>query len=220
MLLHSGDGYTLDPVGDLARTRGPGLIHKYARRVLLIATGSCAVHCRYCFRRHFPYADELAAREGWRAAVAEIAADRSIVEVILSGGDPLSLSTAKLAELTEALAAVHRAGVVHRDLKPGNVLIMFSDDDQPIVKLVDFGVSRLHDPGLDTPNGQAQAAREVASVALALRGGEAASAPTLDGRETIDLSALYSDVVKERPSRRNQSIGKPSVQGLRGSMWI
>lgn len=103
---HSGDGYTLDPVGDLARTRGPGLIHKYARRVLLIATGSCAVHCRYCFRRHFPYADELAAREGWRAAVAEIAADRSIVEVILSGGDPLSLSTAKLAELTEALAAI------------------------------------------------------------------------------------------------------------------
>lgn len=98
--------FVLDPVGDLARTRGPGLIHKYAHRVLLITTGSCAVHCRYCFRRHFPYAEELAARDQWREAVREIAADRSIHEVILSGGDPLSLSTAKLAELTDALTGV------------------------------------------------------------------------------------------------------------------
>ncbi|HWS27692.1 MAG TPA: EF-P beta-lysylation protein EpmB [Xanthomonadales bacterium] len=103
---HGAPDFVLDPVGDLARMRGPGLIHKYAHRVLLITTGSCAVHCRYCFRRHFPYAEELAAREQWREAVGEIAADRSIHEVILSGGDPLSLSTAKLAELTDALASV------------------------------------------------------------------------------------------------------------------
>ena len=103
---HGAADFVPDPVGDLARTRGPGLIHKYAHRVLLITTGSCAVHCRYCFRRHFPYAEELAAREQWREAVGEIAADRSIHEVILSGGDPLSLSTAKLAELTGALASV------------------------------------------------------------------------------------------------------------------
>lgn len=102
----AGAGFVTDPVGDLARTRGPGLIHKYAHRVLLITTGSCAVHCRYCFRRHFPYAEELAARDQWRAAIAEIAADRSIHEVILSGGDPLSLATAKLRELTEALAHI------------------------------------------------------------------------------------------------------------------
>ena len=98
--------FSLDPVGDLQRTRSPGLIHKYAHRVLLIATGSCAVHCRYCFRRHFPYAEELAARDNWRAALAQIAADNSIHEVILSGGDPLSLSTTKLAELTDALASI------------------------------------------------------------------------------------------------------------------
>jgi EF-P beta-lysylation protein EpmB len=99
-------GFVSDPVGDLARTRGPGLIHKYPHRVLLIATGSCAVHCRYCFRRHFPYTEELAAREQWRDAIDQIAADDSIHEVILSGGDPLSLATAKLQELTEALLAI------------------------------------------------------------------------------------------------------------------
>lgn len=99
-------GFVADPVGDLARVRGPGLIHKYAHRVLLITTGSCAVHCRYCFRRHFPYAEELAARDQWREAVAAIAANSSIHEVILSGGDPLSLSTAKLVELTNALTRI------------------------------------------------------------------------------------------------------------------
>lgn len=99
-------GFALDAVGDAAAKKADGVIHKYNGRALLVATGSCAVHCRYCFRRHFPYADETAARDGWRAAVAAIAADPSIEEVILSGGDPLSLATPKLAELTEALAAL------------------------------------------------------------------------------------------------------------------
>jgi len=96
-------GFTLDAVGDGAAKAGPGVIHKYAGRALLVATGSCAVHCRYCFRRHFPYAEETAAAGGWREAIAAIAADPSIEEVLLSGGDPLSLATAKLAELTDAL---------------------------------------------------------------------------------------------------------------------
>lgn len=99
-------GYVADPVGDLARLTGPGVIHKYPGRVLLIATGACAVHCRYCFRRHFPYAEELAARERWAPALAAIAADTSIREVILSGGDPLSLGTPRLAELSDGLAAI------------------------------------------------------------------------------------------------------------------
>ncbi|GMU44181.1 MAG: putative L-lysine 2,3-aminomutase [Lysobacterales bacterium] len=103
---HPAPGFLDDPVGDLARSRSPGLIHKYPHRVLLIATGACAVHCRYCFRRHFPYADELAAREGWREALATIAADESIHEVILSGGDPLSLATARLAEFGVGLAGI------------------------------------------------------------------------------------------------------------------
>lgn len=102
----SQPGDLLDPVGDLARVRSAGLIQKYAGRVLLIATGSCAVHCRYCFRRHFPYAEELAARDGWREALALIAGDTGIDEVILSGGDPLSLATHKLAQLTQGLAQI------------------------------------------------------------------------------------------------------------------
>jgi len=96
-------GFSLDAVGDGAARAGHGVIHKYEGRALLVATGSCAVNCRYCFRRHFPYAEETAAAGGWQEAVATIRADASIREVILSGGDPLSLATPKLAELTAML---------------------------------------------------------------------------------------------------------------------
>ena len=99
-------GFGLDPVGDAEAKAATGVIHKYRGRALLIATGSCAVHCRYCFRRHFPYAEETAAAGQWREAVDAIRADAGIEEVILSGGDPLSLTTPKLAELTTQLATV------------------------------------------------------------------------------------------------------------------
>jgi len=99
-------GFTLDAVGDAAAKAGHGVIRKYNGRALLIATGSCAIHCRYCFRRHFPYAEETAAAAGWRDAVEAIGNDASIDEVILSGGDPWSLATAKLGELTDALATI------------------------------------------------------------------------------------------------------------------
>lgn len=96
-------GFALDAVGDLASRAGAGVLHKYPGRALLISTGSCAVHCRYCFRRHFPYADESAARDQWRAAIAYLKGDPGIEELLLSGGDPLSLSTPKLVELTAQL---------------------------------------------------------------------------------------------------------------------
>jgi EF-P beta-lysylation protein EpmB len=99
-------GFSLDAVGDAAAKAADGVIRKYRGRALLVATGSCAVNCRYCFRRHFPYADETAAAAGWRGAVDLVRADTSIDEVILSGGDPWSLSTVKLAELTDALTTV------------------------------------------------------------------------------------------------------------------
>ncbi|HVK51475.1 MAG TPA: EF-P beta-lysylation protein EpmB, partial [Pseudoxanthomonas sp.] len=104
--MHPVPGFDLDAVGDTAARTATGVLQKYQGRALLIATGSCAVHCRYCFRRHYPYSEDTAAREGWREAVAAIAADDSIEEVLLSGGDPLSLATSKLEELTAALAAI------------------------------------------------------------------------------------------------------------------
>ena len=99
-------GFGLDAVGDEAARRGGGVIQKYNGRALLITTGSCAVHCRYCFRRHYPYAEDTAGAAGWREAVERIRGDASIHEVILSGGDPLSLADHKLAELTDALRGI------------------------------------------------------------------------------------------------------------------
>ncbi len=99
-------GYVTDPVGDLAAKAGPGLLHKYEGRALLVTTGACAVHCRYCFRRHFPYDDENASRAGFVPALDAIRADTSIGEVILSGGDPLTLNDRRLALLWAGLAAI------------------------------------------------------------------------------------------------------------------
>lgn len=99
-------GFSHDAVGDMDARGGTGILHKYQGRALLVATGSCAVHCRYCFRRHFPYGEQTAAAGQWREALDYLAADASIEEVLLSGGDPLSLSTAKLAEFTGALAGL------------------------------------------------------------------------------------------------------------------
>jgi EF-P beta-lysylation protein EpmB len=99
-------GFEFDAVGDGAARAAPGVLHKYGGRALLVATGSCAVHCRYCFRRHFPYARDNAGADRWAGALAYLGADPSIHEVLLSGGDPLSLSTARLRELTDALRAI------------------------------------------------------------------------------------------------------------------
>jgi EF-P beta-lysylation protein EpmB len=99
-------GFGADPVGDLAAQAVPGVLQKYHGRVLLTATGACAVHCRYCFRRHFPYADANASADAWLGALAHIAADTSLHEVILSGGDPLVLSDRRLSQFVDALAGV------------------------------------------------------------------------------------------------------------------
>jgi EF-P beta-lysylation protein EpmB len=99
-------GFTIDPVRDDLAERQPGLLHKYDGRVLLVTTGTCAIHCRYCFRRHFPYDETPRSLADWQPALNEIAADESVHEVILSGGDPLTLVDATLSELVDAIANV------------------------------------------------------------------------------------------------------------------
>ena len=97
------EGFGPDPVGDLAAHKAPGVLHKYQGRVLLTATGACAIHCRYCFRRHFPYAEANASAEHWREALNYVTARPDVQEVILSGGDPLTLSDRRLAEFVRTI---------------------------------------------------------------------------------------------------------------------
>lgn len=99
-------GFGADAVGDLAALKPGGIVHKYHGRALVIATGACGIHCRYCFRRHFPYAEANGSRGRWTQTLAAIAADPSIEEVILSGGDPLALSDDRLAALARGLEAI------------------------------------------------------------------------------------------------------------------
>lgn len=99
-------GFVADPVGDTAARRAPGLLQKYQGRALLITTGACAVHCRYCFRRSYPYSEEPRRLEDWEPAFAAIESDPSLHEIILSGGDPLMLTDARLAELCRRIAGI------------------------------------------------------------------------------------------------------------------
>ena len=104
-------GFTADPLAEATALAAPGLVRKYAGRALVLVTGVCAVHCRYCFRREFPYADAGATRDGLEAALEAVAADPTISEVILSGGDPLSVDDGRLAEIVariESLPHVRR----------------------------------------------------------------------------------------------------------------
>ncbi len=99
-------GFSADPVADLAARRAPGLLSKYPGRVLLLAATACAVHCRYCFRREFPYGQEPKSLRQFRPALERLAADASVQEVILSGGDPLVRPDAFLAQLVRQLEAI------------------------------------------------------------------------------------------------------------------
>ncbi|MEM7378396.1 MAG: EF-P beta-lysylation protein EpmB [Pseudomonadota bacterium] len=90
-------GYTADPLGETAATAVPGVLHKYANRALVAVTGSCAVHCRYCFRRHFDYDAHRLGPTAWGAVLDYLARQPAVNEVIFSGGDPLNATDAALS---------------------------------------------------------------------------------------------------------------------------
>jgi len=104
--LHTAPDFLLDPVGDLQAGTASGVIHKYHGRVLFITAGSCAINCRYCFRRNFPYADFQINPRREKAAIDYINRDSSLHEVILSGGDPLILNDRRLNDLLKQLAEI------------------------------------------------------------------------------------------------------------------
>ena len=97
-------GYSADPLLERSAASRPGILRKYAGRALLIASGACAVHCRYCFRRHFPYAGHR--QNAGFPGLASVRADPSVREVILSGGDPLLLTDGHFARLVDAVANI------------------------------------------------------------------------------------------------------------------
>jgi EF-P beta-lysylation protein EpmB len=99
-------GFSIDPVSDNRAKLAPGLLQKYPGRVLMVTTGVCAIHCRYCFRRHFGYSESPRSLADWEPSIAEIESDPSVHEVILSGGDPLTLVDRQLAALVERLAEI------------------------------------------------------------------------------------------------------------------
>jgi EF-P beta-lysylation protein EpmB len=96
-------GFTTDPVGDHKAEHSPGVLQKYHGRILIVTTGACAVHCRYCFRRHYPYTNATASASQWRHIIEHLEANPTIEEVILSGGDPLMVSDEKLGKWLQQL---------------------------------------------------------------------------------------------------------------------
>jgi EF-P beta-lysylation protein EpmB len=104
--LDSSPGFSADPLHEAQARRAPGLLQKYRGRALLMTTATCGVHCRYCFRREYPYGEDHGSQGRWQEALDAIAGDTSLEEVILSGGDPLSLGNERLEQLGLRLAAI------------------------------------------------------------------------------------------------------------------
>ncbi len=127
--LQTVDGFVADAVGDQHAKRAPGLLQKYQGRALMIATGSCAVHCRYCFRRSYPYSQEPRRLADWEPALRELEADRTIAEVILSGGDPLMLTNSRLSQLINRLDAIDHVSRIRIHTRLPIVLPSRIEDD-------------------------------------------------------------------------------------------
>ena len=166
-------GFVTDAVGDLPAQVVPGLLHKYASRALMMISPLCAVHCRYCFRRHFPYDDHQLSRPEWQQALDYVRRTPEVNEVILSGGDPLSLGDKQLAWLVQQVAGIEHVkrlrihtrypiilpsrmtaelveAVRHPRLR--TVLVMHCNHPQEIDDTVCVGINMLRDGGIQLFN--------------------------------------------------------------------
>ena len=166
----SGSGL-LDPVSDMQFSKGPGLLHKYHGRALLVTTGACAINCRYCFRRHFPYNDASSNNKNIEQALRYLQQHQEIDEIILSGGDPLMLSDTRLTELIGQLEKIDhlRTLRIHSRLP----VVLPSRINPPLLKL--FASSRFrivlvihsnHANEISTQEASALAALNTAGISL------------------------------------------------------
>ncbi|MFK7830376.1 MAG: EF-P beta-lysylation protein EpmB [Congregibacter sp.] len=134
------EGYSTDPVDEVSRYGGtPGVLQKYQDRALLVLTGQCAVNCRYCFRRHYPYGDNTQSTSDRRLALKKLLDDKNLQEIILSGGDPLLLPDAQIASISDQIAA-----------SPNDVIVRIHTR-LPIVipdRVTDALISALQRPGM------------------------------------------------------------------------
>lgn len=129
-------GYGFDPLSEADFNPRPGILHKYQGRVLVLAAPHCAVHCRYCFRRHFPYEDNVPGRQVWEQSLQWLAAQPQINEVIYSGGDPLAASDKHLAWLTNRISEIPHIGRLRIHTRTP-VLVPSRVDDKLIAWLAD-----------------------------------------------------------------------------------
>jgi len=157
-------GFGPDPVGEQALARD-GSLYKYRGRALLITTGACPVHCRYCFRREFPYGEQTAARANWEPALAAIAAMDNVSEVILSGGDPLSLDNDRLGRLVAGIAALPSVRTLR--LHTRFPVVLPERVDRGLVELL--AASRLDTVVVVHANHPAEIDESVAAAAARLR---------------------------------------------------
>ncbi|MCS5593090.1 MAG: EF-P beta-lysylation protein EpmB [Porticoccaceae bacterium] len=104
--LASPIGYSQDPLNETDHNPAPGIIHKYRHRLLLIVSPACAINCRYCFRRHFPYLENRQSKSQWSKTLDYISNNKDINEVIFSGGDPLAVNDNFLGWLTAQIANI------------------------------------------------------------------------------------------------------------------
>lgn len=102
----------LDPLSENKFIKTPGLIHKYANRILLTLTGTCAIHCRYCFRQNFPYAENIISNKNRDQQLDYIKSNNKISEIILSGGDPLCVNNKYLDNLFHQLSSIDHINTI------------------------------------------------------------------------------------------------------------
>ena len=195
------DNFVTDPVGDQLAITSPGILQKYHGRALLLTTGACAIHCRYCFRRHFPYNDSNPLASQWQQTLTTLQQDESLNEVILSGGDPLALSDQKLTQMVAELEQIPhikrlrihtRLPVVLPERINADLLAWIKSTRFQVVMVIHANHSQeLTQPEADALEALAQGKVQLLNQAVLLKGvNDSLEALTMLSERLIDVGVL------------------------------